>query len=277
MKYKDNQYIIPQGLWFQGILNDIKKSSRALQPVFEAFTNSLEAIKIRTERQGSYESEITIKIHAATTTDEEVTEFRCLYIIDNGIGFNPEDFERFNTFKDDTKGFKNRGSGRIQFVHYFGSSEFKSNFQMDGKFYTREFIVSKLPNFINQNALVLHVKCHETENSYVGTELKFNGLLENSNIYNNLDDTILKQELIERYIHYFCHNRNSLPKITIQFFVQGSLKHESNITVKDFPSLDKSDKIIYHIRRFQVMARPSINYLRKRSLSSNHSKYQQIN
>ncbi|MCD8101822.1 MAG: hypothetical protein LUE26_04530 [Alistipes sp.] len=245
MSYQDNTYIIPEGLWFKGILSDIKKSSRSLQPIFEAFTNSLEAIKIREEVESEdYKGEIYIRINAANTTDEDSTEFRSLTISDNGIGFNEKEFKRFNTYKDYTKGFKNLGSGRIQFVHYFGSSTFRSIFKENEQYYEREFIVSKTDRFIEQNAIVLHVKCCKSENDAIGTEVTFDGLLEtNSNIYNTLNDIELKKALIERYIHYFCHNSSKLPKISIAFYVQGSLKHESTISENDFPKIDKTEPI----------------------------------
>ena len=46
MKYQENQFIIARDLSFVGVLHDIKKSKTALQPIFEAFTNALEAIKL---------------------------------------------------------------------------------------------------------------------------------------------------------------------------------------------------------------------------------------
>ena len=42
-----SNYIIAKDLSFVGILNDIKKSPTSLSPVFEAFTNALESIKIK--------------------------------------------------------------------------------------------------------------------------------------------------------------------------------------------------------------------------------------
>lgn len=92
MSHQDNTYIIPEGLYFKGVLQDIKKSQRALQPIFEAFTNCIEAIKTRAEEvPNDYHGEISIRINAAKTTDDNVTEFRSLSITDNGIGFNDKE------------------------------------------------------------------------------------------------------------------------------------------------------------------------------------------
>ncbi len=46
MKYPDNDYISQQGLYWPEVLRkDIPKSKTALQPIYEAFTNSIEAIR----------------------------------------------------------------------------------------------------------------------------------------------------------------------------------------------------------------------------------------
>ena len=47
MNYKDKTYISTEDLLYKGILRDIRKSKTALQPIFEAFTNAMEAIRIK--------------------------------------------------------------------------------------------------------------------------------------------------------------------------------------------------------------------------------------
>ena len=63
MAYSDNQFIKAQDLSFVGVLHDIKKSQKALQPIFECFTNALEAIKIKQKSNADYKGEILIKVN----------------------------------------------------------------------------------------------------------------------------------------------------------------------------------------------------------------------
>lgn len=42
-----NKFVEYKDLKWSGILKSIKKSSNVLQPLFEAFTNSMEAIRLR--------------------------------------------------------------------------------------------------------------------------------------------------------------------------------------------------------------------------------------
>jgi len=242
MEYADNQFIKAQDLSFVGVLHDIKKSQKALQPVFECFTNALEAIKIKQKSNADYRGEILIKIYASETTVQS-TEFNGLSITDNGIGFNNDEFKRFNTFKLTDKGFKNLGSGRLQYVHYFDNTTVKSIFEKDGKYFEREFVVSKKENFLKENAIVKHRHCKEVNVSNTETTVSFSALLENSGVYNDLNEQTLKEKLLERYIHYFCYNKGKLPKIKIEFYVQSELKSESTISQADIPSIDKTQSI----------------------------------
>lgn len=47
MLQEEPKFIIAKDLSFRGILHDVKKSSTSLSPIFKAFTNALEAIKIK--------------------------------------------------------------------------------------------------------------------------------------------------------------------------------------------------------------------------------------
>lgn len=242
MTYRDNVHITTQDLLFVGVLNDIKKSKVALQPIFEAFTNAMEAIKIRSVNETTFKGKVTIKVNVNETT-LGVNEFSNITIIDNGIGFNEKEFKRFNTFKDFTKGFKNLGSGRIQYAHHFDHTVITSVFSENGDHFEREFIVSKKDSFLHHNAIVFHKHCKPTNITDTGTKVNFNSLLENSNIYNGLTAVSLKEALLEKYIHYFCYNKATLPEIEIEFYVQAVLKDKAKIEKSDIPKIDKKKRI----------------------------------
>lgn len=242
MKYKDNTFISARDLSFKGVLHDIKKSRTALQPVFEAFTNAIEAIKIKQLIDSNFRGKIELKIEASENNDTS-SDFNKITITDNGVGFNDIEFNRFNTFKETSKGFKNLGSGRIQFVHFFDNTVIKSVYFEKDKWFEREFVVSKNKQFLDNNAIVKHRYCKEVPPAESGTSLTFQSALENSNIYNSLNEQTLKTALLERYIHYFCYNKTSLPKIDIKFYVQSKLRGEETIKQLDIPEIDKTESL----------------------------------
>ena len=245
---------------FIGVLHDIKKSKTSLQPIFEAFTNALEAIKLKTNLISGFQGEIEIVIRANSNLTGN-PEFNSLSISDNGVGFDTAEFKRFNTFKDFTKGFKNLGSGRIQFAHYFDSTEIQSLFEQEGKFFERNFIVSKNESFLKHNAIVLLKHLKETEKKHTNTRVTFSGLLDKSNIYNALDEQSLKNSIIERYVHYFCHNISNLPKIKITYYLQGEFQGETTISKQDVPKIDKTEVVKLEYTRLADNG----NYLEKTS------------
>lgn len=237
------EFIIAKDLSFRGILHDIKRSNTSLSPIFEAFTNALEAIKIKRESDNGFgKGKIKISIHSNELTDKTY-EFRQLEILDNGIGFNEIEFKRFNTFKDNSKGYKNLGSGRIQYVHFFDKTIIKSVFQEENSFYEREFVVSKHKQFLDKNAIVKLRYLNKTSEQDTYTLVTFSGLLEASTVYNSLNDETLKGELLKRYLHYFCFNSDNIPEIEIQFFVYNTLISTSKITRLDIPKFDKREPI----------------------------------
>ncbi len=261
MTYKDSQYITAIDLSFTGVLHDIKKSKIAFQPIFEAFTNAIEAIKIKSLSDSTFQGLIEISIKATENTIQ-TSDFTSLTISDNGIGFNDTEFARFNTFKDPTKGFKNLGSGRIQYVHHFDNAIVKSIFNQEGKYFEREFAVSKKPSFLDKNSIVFHNYCKEVEQQETGTSITFNTLLENSNLYNSLTESMLKEQLIKRYVHYFCHNKTTLPKINIKFYIQSVLQGETSIKDTDLPNINKGDFIRLPYKRISANGK-SIEKLKK--------------
>lgn len=234
-------YIIAKDLSFSGILHDIKKSPISLSPIFEAFTNALESLKTKKKNDETFENgKIVISIHANELTDS-TSEFRALEIYDNGTGFNDLEFKRFNTFKDNSKGYKNLGSGRIQFVHFFDRTLVKSVFKESDEYFEREFVVSKSKSFLNNNAIVKQNSCVKTKDKESYTKVIFTSLLEQSQKYNTLNDNSLKEELLKRYLHYFCFNSNEIPEIIIKFYIYDDLKSTSTITKFDIPQYDKKE------------------------------------
>jgi hypothetical protein len=242
MPYSDESYISTHDLLFEGVLHDIKKNRTALQPVFEAITNAFEAIRIKEKSDKGFKGKILIEIRAKETTTE-IPEFHSMSVTDDGIGFNEEEFRRFNIYKDFTKGFKNLGSGRIQFVHFFDNVIINSIFKEDGNYFEREFIVSKNERFLKNNAIVLHKYCKGTSSKSTGTTITFNTLLERSPSYDCLTDESLKEAILERYMHYLCHNKANLPSIDLVYYLQSKIKSSTTISNSDIPDVDKTEKM----------------------------------
>ncbi|MGM9509520.1 ATP-binding protein [Larkinella sp. GY13] len=235
------QYIMGFGIYYKGILQDTKRHRDYFQPIFEAFTNSLEAIDLRSDKSNN--GSISIKIFLSEIDGGEPI-FQQLKIEDTGIGFNKKEFHRFTTYKDNQKGFNNRGSGRIQLIHYFEECHYVSVYKTDDGFKEREFVLSKNEKFLAHNSITLLLSDKQTNKSETGTSLRLIGALKPTNkFFNNLNAKNLKDSIILHYIQYLCSRRERLPFILIEQYVNEELKDKQTISTEDVPEIDQT-KII---------------------------------
>ncbi len=135
-------------------------------------------------------------------------------------------------------------------MHYFDNTRIISVFREDELYYKREFTVSKRNEYLKaHNALVYHKICAKTDDENIGTLLIFNGLLENSKVYNDLTANVLKYDIIKKYLSYLCKHRDTFPCISIKYEVNGEERDEQNITKQDIPSIDKTDYAVLHYQK----------------------------
>jgi len=124
-----------------GAMDLIKKSKYPLTPLFEAITNSLEAISQR-NLSGDEDPIITVTLHFTGLIDE-VKELQKIEVEDNGAGFTPENYKRFEAFFDKSKGYDNKGTGRLQFLHRFDKIQVDSVYEIEGVTRHRTFTCSR--------------------------------------------------------------------------------------------------------------------------------------
>ncbi|QRG78659.1 hypothetical protein [Citrobacter sp. R56] len=132
-----------------GMLRLIPASKNTLAPVFEAITNSLESIL---EKKSTKKQYISVNFHF-NDIDEEKKHLDRIVISDTGVGFNSVSFERFGAILDNSKGYHNRGTGRLQFLHRFSQLSIVSQYVEKNESYIRTFKSSN-ENFIFDERLV---------------------------------------------------------------------------------------------------------------------------
>ena len=122
------KYFEAKGIDYKGQLQKIPKANVKFQPLYEALTNSIEAIKLLKEENNNNE-QITISFFFNNRLfgDADSLELSRIELMDYGIGFNDKEFERFTQLHDNTKGFHNQGSGRVQYMHFFDKTLFYFN------------------------------------------------------------------------------------------------------------------------------------------------------
>ncbi len=247
---KKGNYIRGTGISYRGRIEKIKKSNEKLQAIFEAFTNSLEAISLLEEKKNN--GQIKIQLFFSDIKEELFINKKLEKIIieDTGIGFNEENFNRLKNLDDNSKKFKNKGTGRIQFIKFFKEVEYESIYKKNNFFFKkRNFILSMSKNFLSKNALILEKQNIEVKAEFSSTKLIMRELLADKDIhsyYNNLDIIELKEKIIAHYLEYFCSHRENLPTIKLELYCNDKLNNKTEIKLSDFPKIDKTENFNVH-------------------------------
>lgn len=244
--FKDlNKFVEYKDLRWSGILKSIKKSSNVLQPLFEAFTNSMEAIRLRQNKRDSFDAYINIILDFESDLLGESIDFVSMTIEDNGIGFDEENFNRLIVFKDDTKGFNNRGSGRIQMVHTFKQSKYESIYRDGDAIKKRSFVLSKFERFINNNTIIYNTQepAEANEGEDIKTTLRMSEtwLPKDAKELVKLGCDDIKKALISHYLLALCNLKSTLPSINIVYQIGGVEKDRERIVADDIPNPSFND------------------------------------
>lgn len=217
-----------------GAMGLIKKSKFVLAPLFEALTNSLEAISAKEYSDNA--PKIDVDFHFDKGLFGGSKSLNKISIIDNGSGFDEDSFQRFATLLDKTKGYNNRGSGRLQFLHRFGKIEITSIFYKDGKAFKRSFISSS-------RSLVEDMRLEElpdnTEAETTITFSSFNGDKGDAIFFEQFTIDDLKNALQKKFLlKFYLEQKNptlKVPTLNLNFYQNAELTDSVSIAPEDIP------------------------------------------
>lgn len=186
-----------------------------LLPLFEAVVNSIHSIDERIEKQKDINLENTyIKIRvirsSQLTIDGSKSEICGFSITDNGIGFNEENYNSFQTLDSDYKISKGcKGVGRLLWLKAFRSVSVESIYLKNEDLYSKRNF-----SFNAENGLY-DEKLYSSQKSIVETTISLNDAL--NEYKSNIPQQIKKigQQLLEHCLWYFLRD-GSAPIITIE-------------------------------------------------------------
>ena len=268
---KNNGFITGYGINYAGSIPKIPKASDFLKPIYEAFTNSLESIKDAEKNKVLVAGEIVIDLILSEqelfSEQDGKLQFDRIVVEDSGIGFTDSEYKRFINLNDTGKGYSNRGTGRVQFLHFFDTTEitsiYKDKLSKSGS-KIRTLIFSKQKAFLNQNAVVRMAVDEDVPTIANKTTFVFKKPLnsEDQRKYEEVNAKDLKLKLLEHYLGYFCENRSQLPKITIRSIHKKYKKNNGDpemvpvvvqsesITQQDIPDAHESVEIEMYYQMF---------------------------
>ncbi len=248
------QYITAVGIWYANELPTIrKKKDTPLQPIFEAFTNAWEAIIEKYTIEHLRNGHLTVDIYLRRnlhSNENHTYDFDKIVVTDNGIGLNDKSYGRLVNLRDNSKGVLNKGTGRIQYIHFFDDTIIESVYKSseNSTYKKRKITLSKKEAFLKENAILRldEDSIVDAEDSY--TIVTFRNPIEakETEFYQTITSYDVKKALIEHFLSKFCDNRQCLPQITIHKCVDDEAIESLNIVSEDVPQPDKEDSVIVH-------------------------------
>lgn len=193
-----------------GIVRDIRSKTTYLTPIIEAVCNSVDAIGDSPKGH----VEIIVKrepINSDLEGNQVKGSIISIDVVDNGVGFNRENRESFDTFRSSFKYEKGgKGFGRFMYLKYFDRVQVESYFRNDkGEMRKRSFAFGK-----KNDIIVDEVEEEVSGHNQTGTTLHLMSILKNSNIDKGLE--VIARKLVERLLVFFVDNTKSMPQITLR-------------------------------------------------------------
>lgn len=193
----------------KGIVNDIKTRTTYLTPLVEAVCNSIDAIG------DNPNGKIDIIVKRTTILPELgnniLGDVIGIDVIDNGIGFNKENRESFDTYRSDWKYEQGgKGFGRFMYIKHFDDVRIESRFIEDNVLKCRSFCFGKKNDIIEHE----RIEIATPEYSTTGTILHLNSV-KNGNIPDKGIEVIARK-LLEKLLVFFVDPAHPAPIITIQ-------------------------------------------------------------
>lgn len=218
----------------KGAIDLIRKSKYPLAPVYEAITNSFEAISQKQYEKGE-ERFIEIKFLFSGLL-EETKDLQRIEISDNGLGFNNENYSRFETLLDKSKGYNNRGSGRIQYLHRVDKIEVSSIYEKENKKFKRQF------QFDGQNYITNLTNDEVSLDSKTGSIVSLSGFVaaaQERDYFNSLEIKKIRNDVKKKFLlrFYLSKENKNLPApiIKITFIMNEKILGEEKIGPTDIP------------------------------------------
>lgn len=252
----------------KGKLNKLRLDEKGLLSLFEAVSNSIHSIQDRNEiGQIKIEIEKGFEIFQDGNS-ENIPYIKNINIIDNGFGFNEENYNAFlhndTTIKEARGG---KGVGRFAWLKVFQFAEIDSIFKENGFYKRRKFKFSPSPKPITS-----HIIEELTDPTDMVTSVHLYNLHEHYQKKFPHDLSILTYLLIEHNIQYLIGN--SLPEI----FIYEKGKESNSISVLDF---FKNEVIINHFRDNFTLKEKEKDFIfdidfikqKKQSSKTNHKIY----
>jgi len=192
----------------KGLVENIRTRTNVYTPIIEAIVNAIDAIDQSGRKDGKIEIIVQRSNQQPLNLDSSaLADISNIKIYDNGIGFNQENRDSFDTLYSDLKIEKGgKGFGRFMFLKYFESVKVESIYKENNNFWLRTFNFGSDKKIIDEEIVTKLDKTNEK------TTLFLENIKEN-----NLDKKVdtFARKILEKLLIYFINDKYVCPKIIV--------------------------------------------------------------
>jgi hypothetical protein len=225
-------------------------ASKSLLPLYEAVVNSIQAIEDAGETNGHIEIAILRdNEHLYGEQEPEIGEIVGFEVIDNGIGFNDDNYHAFETSDTTYKAKRGgKGIGRFMWLVAFERVEVLSHFEKDGKMFCRQF------GFIPEGDGIRNMSVTDSTEEERRTSIRLIGLRTKYQQQCPKKRDTIATHMIEHCLEYFI--RSDCPNIMIanrgtndRITLNDQFEHEMAMQSKrDQISIEDHNFEVLHVR-----------------------------
>ena len=226
----------------------VKKHASVFQPILEAISNALEA----TEGKGD---KIVIRLKVSQSLFENKYSYNCIEVEDTGCGFTKENLQRFYDLFNETKGYNNLGTGRIQFLHFFQHTEFHSVFLDKTDKTKKQIDICLSTKFINNHKTPIWASYPKgvPDDTPTGTTVSFYLPCDDKDkaSYEEMTTDDVFDKVFTHYLGRLCLSKNNMQNICIEFYVNGvhDTTKDKTISEQNIPDVDYHDEVEVHYKK----------------------------
>ena len=226
----------------------VKKHASFFQPIFEAVSNALEATN------GS-EDRVVIRLKVSKSLLENTFCFNSIEVEDTGCGFTNENLSRFFDLYDESKGYNNFGTGRIQFLHFFQQTEFYSVYFDKKEEKKKRIIICLSTKFIKKKNTPIWVSFPEDaeEDTPTGTTVCFYLPCDDKDksCYEELSTDEIIDRVFTHYLGRLCLSKGNMQTVVAEYFINGvhDKTKDRQITGQNLPDVDYQDEVKVHYKK----------------------------
>lgn len=226
----------------------VKKHASFFQPILEAVSNALEAT-------GGKGDSISIRLKVSKTLMENKFSYNCIEVEDTGCGFTKENLKRFYDLFNESKGYNNLGTGRIQFLHFFQHTEFHSVFQDETDKTKKQIDICLSTNFINDHKTPIWASCPKAvpEETPTGTTVSFYLPCDEKDkiSYEEMSTDDVFDKVFTHYLGRLCLSKDNMQNIGIEYYVNGvhDVAKDKTISEQNIPDVDYHDEVTVHYKK----------------------------